>query len=164
MTSQPDSIDALVIDLGSKDGQVRQQARHELVAMSTAAIDALTGTLSGANKQTRWEAAKALAGIGAPQVAPGLVTALADEESDIRWIAAEGLIALDRGGLELLLDALARDAENAGLRKGAHHVLKQLVAGHPEELQPVLQALESPAAVEETLVAAASALAKLEGR
>ena len=161
MTSQSDSIDALLIDLGSKDGMVRQQARHELVAMGTAAIDALTGTLSGANKQTRWEAAKALAEIGAPQVAPGLVTALADEESDIRWIAAEGLVALDRDGLELLLGALERDAENAGLRQGAHHVLKELVAGHPEELRPVLQALESPAA---TVVAAAAALAKLEGR
>ena len=47
----------------------------------------------------RWEAAKALGKIGDPKAALALVGALEDPRSGIRWLAAEGLMAIGREAL-----------------------------------------------------------------
>jgi hypothetical protein len=45
---------------------------------------------------------------------------------EVRWLAAEGLIALEERALVPLLQALEVDFESPFLRQGAHHVLHAL--------------------------------------
>ena len=56
--------------------------------------------------------------IGDPAAAPALVRALEDENFDIRWIAAEGLIAVGQGALTPLLQALVQRPFCRWLQKG----------------------------------------------
>ena len=68
--------------------------------------------------EVRWEAARALGEIADPRAAPALVVTLEDEGFDIRWLAAEGLIALGPVGLAPLLEALAEKANSVYLTGG----------------------------------------------
>ncbi len=91
----------------------------------------------------RWEAVKILGEMLDPAAAPALVEALRDAQSGVRWLAAEGLIALGPSGLEPLLQALVKHSDSAWLREGAHHVLRDLARGNLEKVvRPVLTALE----------------------
>ncbi len=93
---------------------------------------------------TRWEATKALGEIGNPESAPGLVKALEDDEFDVRWLAAEGLIKMNIKGLKPLLEALEYRGDSALLREGAHHVFHDLAKGGlRKSLIPVLAGLEA---------------------
>jgi len=64
------------------------------------------------------KATKALGEIADPRAAPALVVTLEDEGFDIRWLAAEGLIALGPVGLAPLLEALAEKANSVYLTGG----------------------------------------------
>ena len=92
----------------------------------------------------RWEAAKALCGIADPLAAPALVNALDDRDGDVRWLAAEGLAALGREGLQPLLAALLQRAESGWFCDGAHHVCRTLIKRKRlgPILRPVLAALK----------------------
>ena len=81
--------------------------------------------------------------------------ALEDARSGIRWLAAEGLIAIGREALPPLLQALIHQSDSEWLREGAHHVFRAwlrekerpvLHSKADEEMgnliSPVLQALE----------------------
>jgi HEAT repeat protein len=94
----PETIDLLVVELGNKDGFVREQARLLLVYIGEPAVVPLIEALSDRRKQVRWEAAKALSDIADPASAPALVEVLKDRVFDIRWLAAVGLIAIGRAG------------------------------------------------------------------
>ena len=61
---------------------------------------------------------------------PGLVRALEDENMEVRWLAAEALIALRRDGIVPLLEALEHRPDSLFLRQGAHHVLHALEKDH----------------------------------
>jgi hypothetical protein len=54
------------------------------------------------------------------------VNALTGETMKVRWLATEGLIALEEKALVPLLQALEVDFESAFLRQRAHHVLHAL--------------------------------------
>jgi len=71
----------------------------------------------------RWEAAKALQAIADPVSAPALLHALEDENEDVRWVAAEGLIALGKIGLLTVLSGLMKRAGSVAYCSSAHHVL-----------------------------------------
>ena len=118
--------------------------------------------LADHNKWVRWEAAKALGQIGDPSVAHALVGALEDEIFDVRWLAAEGLIAMGREALVPLLGALVEGSDSEELREGAHHVLHDLASGDLREvIQPVLAALDNIDASMEVPIVAESVLNKL---
>jgi len=108
----------------------------------------------------RWEAVQVLSRIKDPQAATALVTALEDEDINVRWSAMEGLIDLDRAGITPILDALTKHFYSVWLREGAHHVLHQLK--NRERLLPaeirVFEALEGPAAEMDVPWAAEAAL------
>jgi len=141
---QGPAVRALIAALHSSDGMERTEARRLLVRIGRPAVYALIAGLSSPSKRMRWEAAKALAEIGDPIAAPALVIALEDNEADIRWLAAEGLIALGRSGLAALLGALMGSDTSVWRREGAHHVLHDLARGElHDQLAPVLAALES---------------------
>jgi HEAT repeat protein len=159
----PETIDLLVVELGNKDGWVREQARLLLVYIGEPAVAPLIGALSDRRKQVRWEAAKALSDIADPASASALVEVLQDRVFDIRWLAAVGLIAIGRAAVMHLLETLTELPDSTWVRQGAHHVLHDLDADDLEEiLQPVLKALESLDPEVETPVAAEIALLKLK--
>ena len=138
------SCEALISALSGKDDGVRLRARQSLVAMGKAAVPSLAEALGDKNDLVRWEAAKALGEIGAPEVAPFLVKALEDEAFDVRWLAAIGLIGMNIKGLKPLLHALMEQGDSAFLRQGAHHVIHDLNKGELRKyLSAVLAALEN---------------------
>jgi HEAT repeat protein len=141
--AQPNDVSGLVAALGDDNGLARQRAREAMVDIGQPAESALRTALTSPHEQVRWEAAKALSEIAAPESASGLVTALEDSEFSVRWIAAEGLVAIGHRSIEPLLEALVTRGDRQWLREGAHHVLKALSKRSSHEtLAPVLAALE----------------------
>ncbi len=158
-----DEIDSLITVLGSHDAVEREIAREGLVDIGHPAVAPLVRALEHRETQMRWEVTKTLAEIADPDSASALVPVLEDEDVGVRWLAAEGLIALEANALASLLSALVRRPDSTWLREGAHHVLHELKSGPLGELiAPVLQALSDPAPEVEAPVAAARALGKLE--
>ena len=136
-------LDPLINALHSKDGEERRQARLSLVSLKSEAVDPLLEMLHDPDHEVLWEAAKALGEIADPRSAPALVEILGDAGFDIRWLAAEGLIALGKAGLEPLLEALVIKADSVYLREGAHHVMYDLShKGFRDQLAPVMDAIE----------------------
>jgi HEAT repeat protein len=137
-------VDALIAQLSSNDGEERLKARADLVNLGKPAVAALLAMLADhANHVRRWEAAKALSEIADPVTAPALVATLEDRSFDIRWLAAEGLMALKRAALPSLLQALMAHSESAWLRQGAHHILCTFSDPATQKLlAPVCAALE----------------------
>jgi HEAT repeat protein len=141
----PDShIAHLIADLENSSTSRCLKARQSLVEIGEAAVPGLDKVLANGNRQTRWEAAKALAEIRSPASAPALVQALQDEDAGVRWAAMDALIGLDQAGLKPLLEALIRDFQSVWLREGAHHILHTLRRkGHlPKPFVNVYEALE----------------------
>jgi len=157
------SDEALVEALSSKTDEVRVKARHSLVTKGKAAVPSLVEALKNRDELVRWEAAKALGEIGAPEAAPFLVKALEDEEFDVRWLAAMGLITMNIKGLKPLLHALMEQEDSVWLREGAHHVIHDLNKGELRRyLTPVLRVLEDSKPGAEVPQAAFHALEMLE--
>ncbi len=137
-------VETLIKTLSSRDDKAREGARHTLVAMGKAAVPALGEALKNKNSLMKWEAAKALSEVADPETAPVLVKALEDEEFDVRWLAAEGLIKMNIKGLKPLLEALEHQGESVLLLEGAHHVFHDLAKGELRKcLAPVLAAVEA---------------------
>ena len=132
-------IPSLVADLASPNPAVRTKARKALVAIGKRSVPSLIPLLSHRKPHVRWEAAKALCGIADPIAASALVNALDDRDGDVRWLAAEGLAALGRDGLQPLLAALLQRAQSCWLCEGAHHVCHTLVKR--KKLGPILRPL-----------------------
>ena len=75
----------------------------------------------------RMEAVKIIELIANRMSIPVLIDLLDDNEFDIRWIAAEGLIKIGRRSIRPLLKSV-RDRKNSiFLNEGAHHVLVNLL-------------------------------------
>ncbi len=146
--SQPNEfmIKRHILDLSSFNGMTRQKARLALIHIGQPAVPALIKALHSSDKQTRWEAAKALVEIPSPQAAPALVETLQDEDPGTRWLASEALIALEGDAVVPLLEGLNEDLDCIWVREGAIHVLhvfekKKLLT---PALAQVLAALEGP--------------------
>jgi len=56
--ADPETINKLIADLAKKDGLVRVNARHSLVAIGGQAVDPLVKALANKKGPVRWEAAK----------------------------------------------------------------------------------------------------------
>lgn len=112
--------------LGSDDGMERKKAREFLVVMGKVTIDPLTELLSQPEHIYRWEAVKTLEEIGDPDTIPLFIQALEDDKSDVRWIAAKGLIKLGVKSIKPLLEALIEKSDSVFILAGAHHVFFDL--------------------------------------
>lgn len=116
----------LIEQLRDRDGMVREGARRELVELGEPALLELTKLLESNVKRTRWEAAQALAAIGDSRSIHTLLRLLSDDESDIRWIAALGLIKVGPLSLQGLIEELLDKPDSKRVRRGVHHVLSEL--------------------------------------
>lgn len=136
-----------IASLASSERHEREAARRALVSVGRPAIPLLLDCLDDKVERVRWEAAKALADLEAPELAPTFVRLLEDSESGIRWIAAEALASLEHEALPALLSALETNAHSQRLREGAHHVLRETQMWKLVCLMtPLMRALERPAA------------------
>ena len=163
-----DEIKALIPQLSDKNGDTREKARLALVGKGKEATVPLTEILTAQDQQTRWEAAKALGAIADPSSIPALIKTLEDNIFDIRWLAAQALIAIGTDSIEPLLEALSQSSDELFLREEAHHVIKYIFRDNPKAkelydvLKPVADALESSVSRIETPGAARTALEKLK--
>jgi uncharacterized protein (DUF302 family) len=137
------AIQNLIVNLSSSDEILRIHSRESLVKIGKPAVPQLVEALMRGSHWLRWEAAKVLGEIADSTAAPALVEVLKDEEFDVQWLAAAGLIKMKAGGVEPLLHALMTEATFPRLLEGAHHVIRELIKGELKEyLAPVLSAIE----------------------
>jgi hypothetical protein len=86
-----EKIERLIAAFSNKDGWKRRNARMALVAIGKPAVPCLTKALKHQDAKVRWQTIKALGAIGDPRSGPDMVSALTDENFEIRWLAAEAL-------------------------------------------------------------------------
>ena len=142
--SDPNDISQLVSDLQSKDGVLRQKARHRLEQIGEPAVAAIASLHNSQQQIARWECAKTLAAIASPASTDTLINLLEDDDTGTAWDAAIGLIAIGKPAAKPVLQAIIDRAKNHGIIVGAHHVMHEMsstVWGAP--LRPVYDALDS---------------------
>ncbi len=164
MTKDPDQrIRKLIMAFSSDNGSARREARQSLVVIGSPAVPSLIEALKQEDDNVRRGAVRTLSEIGGPEVALALIKTLQDEEFDIRWLAAEGLIELGMDGLKALLQALVHDGNSPLLLEGAHHVIHSMAKGGLRKyLGPVLGSLEGVEPAVKAPIAAFHALEMLE--
>jgi HEAT repeat protein len=119
-------IPQLAKDLFSKNYLLRKKAREELVEIGQPSLRVLKDLARSKDETARWEAIITIVQIGSDDTLNILLNALKDEEFSIRWLAAEGLVNLGKDAILPLLRELRINPESAYLRRGVHHVLKEL--------------------------------------
>ncbi|SRR5579884_202043 len=161
------SIERFIRDLGNPDGMIRQHARHALIKIGAPAVDPLIDAYRTGDKIVHYEAAEALSRIRSAKAIETFIQALEDDDFSVRWVAAEGLIAIGRPAVKPLLEVLERRSDSTWIRDGAHHVLNDLVTQDLVDwqtkkiLQPVLDAYQHFEPEEYLPSAADQALGKL---
>jgi HEAT repeat protein len=124
-------IEELIKKLYSKDGIQRKIARYDLVKIGKPAIKYLSDLLNEPKDKeqkeyVRWETIKTLSQITDSESIPVLIKALENDDFDVRWMAAEGLINIGEKSIKPLLKTLVRKSNSIYLLEGTHHVLKEL--------------------------------------
>lgn len=103
------------------------RSRKTLVRMGKSILPELHKLSASENVLIRMEAVKILQVIADRRSMYEFIKLLEDQEFDIRWMAAEGLIKIGRRSITPLTEAV-RDGENSiVLNEGAHHVLTALL-------------------------------------
>jgi len=108
------------------DAVERQAARQELVKMGKPVIPFLVGLQYLNHTPVSREAIKTLSEIAHPDSIPILINGLENEDPNIRWLSAEGLIKIGKPSLMPLLAALEMRGGSKLLRETACHILKGL--------------------------------------
>ena len=165
------ALDALLQCLGATRKVIQRRAAEALAASAlydAHVIEKLRAMLSHHDPRARWGAAYALGLVNSDEaldlrVMPSLVEALASDDGDVRWAAAELAVRLGRKNHDAVsnqLIALARSG-NLNARKMALYCLRD-VGGPREEL---LAVAESCCSEHQSLLkmAALSLIARLAG-
>ena len=120
------SIPAIVRDLSSNNYLLRKKAREQLVEIGEPSLNSLIELTDNKDETIRWEAILTIVQIGSLETLDILMKALEDDEFSIRWLAAEGLVNLGIFALVPLLQKLRNKPDSTFIRRGAHHVLREL--------------------------------------
>ena len=123
-------INDLIRNFYSDNGIVRSRARFELIEIGKPIVDFMIGLQYVPVHQVRWEAIKTLSQLAVPEAIPILINALENEDLDVRWLAAQGLVQIGRESVKAVLVALEGNQNSKYLMEGAHHVLKELQHKH----------------------------------
>jgi len=141
------SVAAWIAKLSNPNSNTRREARFALVGIGRPAVVPLMALCAHADRQLQWETCKTLSQIGNAEAVPVFLKALEDERLEIRWIGAEGLIAVGRKNpedLKPLLHAMLHSPNSTWLREGAHHVFHDLAIYYDRPVfRPLLAALSS---------------------
>jgi HEAT repeat protein len=163
MAPNVSEISDLIERLSSDDGRERAAARRRLVEFGIFAVAPLVERLRTGDDFARFESAKALQALALPAAAPALAEALLDMDGDIRWVAAEALVALGEAGLRAALQLLAVREGSGRLYDGTGHVLRACRDTRIETIaRPVLATLAGTAPEETVPAAAGAALRELQ--
>ncbi len=130
INSEDTELDLLLRSLISENGVERKNARDKLVAKGKIVINHLEDLLKNPKHLYRWEAVKTLEEISEPDSIPYLIQALDDDKSDVRWIAAEGLIKLGMHSVKPILEVLMKKNDSVFLLEGAHHIFYEMKEKH----------------------------------
>lgn len=162
MKTPPRTIVAAIRALGSHRAPDRVRARKELETIGTEATWALVQAVQPAGPRSRQEALQVLVTLADPAAADLFLELLDDQDSEVRWLAAEGLAALGELGLRRTLQRLVDDEGTDAPLRPLHHVLTLLEDGPlAAVVAPVLQAFREPSALLRIQTAAHAALAEL---
>jgi HEAT repeat protein len=160
----PDDAE-LISNLTNSDLTQRLNAQYNLIIRGRPAAPALLEALRDSDPHLRSSAAHVLAVIADPSTAEGLAAALDDDEDPVRWVAAEGLVALGSVGLQAALHVLlGADSVSPQLKAAVRHILLRVRDGEgmDEIVKPLLGAIQEFEMNEKVLVEAYKALAALE--
>ena len=154
-------IEALALD----DERVHHEAGRALSELGDKAVPALIDALQYPQPHVRWHAARALGSVGDVRSTAGLLEALTDNDSGVRWAAADALVAVGEPAVPSILEWLSRHTLSEDVRQAVYHALHQMPSRRIQaQLQPVLDALRSPASGIETPGAAYRLLQTWESR
>lgn len=161
-------LNDLIEGLGSEDGLKRKAARETLVLMGEPAAPELRALLSSTNKRIRWEAVKTLAAIVDPASVDAFLEMLADDNSDVRWLAGSGLINLGPRSVAPLLESLVQHPESMGRQQAAGRILRALSSDNEvlaNVIAPIVGVLErsDPGVIAFNAAAALNELGKITG-
>ena len=156
-------IHPLILDLKSKSGLKRQNARETLVSIGAPAVSYLAELIDRPSATLRWEIVKTLGQIADPDSASFFITSLYDKDEEVRWLAAEGLIALGATARVPLLRGMVKNSKSAWLRRGAHHYFRAMrEIERSSRYDKLLSALESEDPKLSTPIAAEKLLKAIE--
>ncbi len=156
------AIDSLVEELNCDSRIKCLNARRALEARGQDAVPSLIEALQHGKEMAPMHAAKALGNIGGPVAIQALVGALNNDDSGIRWAAAEALVAREREGVKPVLRALIANSNSQFMREGAHQVLSEINEEPMKSgLASVVKALEDGAPELEAPLLAKKALDSL---
>jgi len=119
-------IKDLIKVLCDENGNKRKKARKELADIGESVLDYMKEPLNHPKHICRWEALKVIKEIADLRSIPVFLEALNDDKSDIRWIAAEGLIRMGKYSVKPLLKLVAENYESIFVLSGAHHIIYEL--------------------------------------
>jgi HEAT repeat protein len=119
------------------------EAKNELVKMGKRILPVMNTLIKSELTVLRREAIKIIMLIANRSSIPMAIRMLEDSDGDIRWMAAETLIKIGRVSIRPLLKALIDDSHSYYLRKGAHHVLSELIRDYDaKEFKELLHMLD----------------------
>jgi HEAT repeat protein len=105
----------------------------------------VSALLSSPQKRIRWEAVKTLAAMIDVHSVETFALLLDDPLSEVRWLAADGLIGLGPRSVAPVLKSLLRESLSPGHRQMARRVLRQLSSDNDvlaEITRPVIEVLD----------------------
>jgi HEAT repeat protein len=163
-----DNLDGLIADLSSSDGMARKRARESLVLAGESAAPGLRGLLKSPDKRVRWEALKALAAIRDPESLTDFVSYLDDPDSDLRWLAATGLIRLGSRSVRPVVQALTGPKAPRGRLEMGRRVLGELARDNEvlaSAIAPLMEVIggNDPAVIAERAARALDAIDRAAG-
>lgn len=119
-------VKRLLETLCATDGQQRKEARRELVALGDETLKYINDYLEHPRHICRWEILRVIKEIADLKSIPVFLDALDDDKSDIRWIAAEGLIRMGKYSVRPLLKLISEKHDSVFVLNGAHHIIWEL--------------------------------------
>lgn len=144
-TLPPPEVSGLIEALGSTDALHREAARRKLIDGGAQIVEHLAAYVNDHRPIVRWEVLKVLLEIESPAAVALLIRMLADDNSSIRWAAAEKLAAVPATALPLLIKILAEDDYSGHFRIAAARLLARWQSENGlEELAAIRQLLFKP--------------------